>query len=291
MARRIADKFKEWEAACDARFEALKANEEELNRLFIDIYGLSGELTPDVEEKYVTVRRAQLQRDIKSLLSYAVGCIFGRYSHQTDGIVYAGGEGGDHWEWNEDNIVIVSEEETFDNDLARLVFKWVETVYGRETLEDNLQFIADALGGKGTPREVIRQYLLSGFYADHLKMYQKRPIYWLFSSGKKNGFKALVYMHRYTPDLLSRLRTDYVRVQSERYRLQARMIEESLSEATPADKAKRQKKLAKLHEQEAEMSQFDERLCDLAQRHIAIDLNDGVKRNYAKLASVLEPVK
>ena len=170
MSKLIADKFKEWEAECDARFNQLKANEEELNRIFIDIYGLQDELTPEVEDKDVTVRKADLQREIKSLISYAIGCIFGRYSLDVEGLAFAGGE------WDEskyktvipdaDNILPICDDDYFEDDLANKIFKWVETVYGKETLEENLRFIADALGGKGTAREVIRNYLLNGFYAD-----------------------------------------------------------------------------------------------------------------------------
>ena len=312
MAHLIADKYKQWEAECDARFNQLKANEEELNRIFIEIYGLQDELTPEVEDRDVTVRKAELQREIKSLISYAVGCIFGRYSHYVEGLVYAGGD------WNaaeaklrgirqealgnrqeaveflmpdRDNILPICDDEYFDDDLANRIFKWVEIVYGKETLEENLRFIADALGGKGTAREVIRNYLLNDFYADHLKIYQKRPIYWQFSSGKKNGFKALIYMHRYQPDLLARMRTDYVHEQQERYRTQLTMLEDAAASATPSDKVKLNKKIAKLKDQALEIAQFEEKIHHLADQMITIDLDDGVKVNYAKFDGVVEKIK
>lgn len=295
MSRLIADKFKEWEDECNARFNQLKANEEELNRIFIDIYGLQDELTPEVEDKDVTVRKADLQREIKSLISYAIGCIFGRYSLDVEGLAFAGGE------WDEskyktvipdaDNILPICDDDYFEDDLANKIFKWVETVYGKETLEENLRFIADALGGKGTAREVIRNYLLNGFYADHLKIYQKRPIYWLFSSGKKNGFKALIYMHRYQPDLLARMRTDYVHEQQERYRTQLTMLEESAGSASPSEKVKLNKNIAKLKDQALEISQYEEKIHHLADQMISIDLDDGVKLNYAKFQDVLEKIK
>lgn len=309
MSRLIADKFKEWEAECDARFNQLKANEEELNRIFIDIYGLQDELTPEVDEKDVTVRKADLQREIKSLISYAIGCIFGRYSHYIDGLLYAGGEWQDAIERlegirqeaigssdeifvpDEDNILPICDDEYFDDDLANKIFKWVEVVYGKETLEENLKFIAEALGGKGTPREVIRNYLLNGFYADHLKIYQKRPIYWLFSSGKKNGFKALIYMHRYQPDLLARMRTDYVHEQQERYRTQLTMLEESVDSAAPSERVRINKQIAKLRDQSLEIQKFEEKVHHLADQMISIDLDDGVKVNYAKFQDVLEKIK
>lgn len=287
--------YEYWEKKSLERFVQLKANEEELNRIFIDIYGLQDELTPEVEEKDVTVRKADLQREIKSLISYAIGCIFGRYSLDVEGLAFAGGE------WDEskyktvipdaDNILPICDDDYFEDDLANKIFKWVETVYGKETLEENLRFIADALGGKGTAREVIRNYLLNGFYADHLKIYQKRPIYWLFSSGKKNGFKALIYMHRYQPDLLARMRTDYVHEQQERYRTQLSMLEESIASASPSEKVKLNKSIAKLKDQALEISQYEEKIHHLADQMISIDLDDGVKVNYAKFQDVLEKIK
>lgn len=295
MARLIADKFKEWEAECEARFNQLKANEEELNRIFIEIYGLQDELTPEVEDRDVTVRKAELQREIKSLISYAIGCIFGRYSLDVEGLCYAGGE----WDASKyttiipdaDNILPICDDEYFDDDLLGKIVNFVEVVYGKETLEENLRFIADALGGKGTAREVIRNYLLNGFYADHLKTYQKRPIYWQFSSGKKNGFKALIYMHRYQPDLLARMRTDYVHEQQERYRTQLTMLEDAVMTAAPSEKVKLNKKIAKLKDQTLEIAQFEEKIHHLADQMIAIDLDDGVKVNYAKFQDVLEKLK
>ena len=204
--------YENWKNQCEKRFNQLKANEEELNRIFIDIYGLQDELTPEVEDKDVTVRKADLQRDIHSFISYAVGCMFGRYSLDVDGLVFAGGE----WDSSKyvsfipdvDNIIPITDEEYFSDDIVGRFVEFVRVVYGDNTLEENLNFIAQALGNKGdTSREVIRNYFIKDFYVDHLKVYQKRPIYWLFDSGKKNGFKALVYMHRYQPDTIARIRT------------------------------------------------------------------------------------
>lgn len=295
MSRLIADKFKEWEAECDARFNQLKANEEELNRIFIEIYGLQDELTPEVEDRDVTVRKAELQREIKSLISYAIGCIFGRYSLDVEGLCYAGGQ----WDASKyktiipdaDNILPICDDEYFDDDLLGKIVNFVEVVYGKETLEENLRFIANALGGKGTPREVIRNYLLNGFYADHLKTYQKRPIYWQFSSGKKNGFKALIYMHRYQPDLLARMRTDYVHEQQERYRTQIQMLEDSTQTAAPSERVKLNKQITKLKDQALEIQKYEEKIHHLADQMISIDLDDGVKVNYAKFQDVLEKIK
>ena len=295
MGRLISDKYKEWEAECEARFNKIKANEEELNRIFIDIYGLQDELTPEVEDKDVTVRKADLTREIKSLISYAVGCMFGRYSLDVDGLAYAGGE----WDSTKyksfipdpDNIIPVCDDEYFEDDIVGRFVDFVRVVYGEDTLEENLKFIAYALGGKGTAREVIRSYFINGFYADHVKIYQKRPIYWLFSSGKKNGFKALIYLHRYQPDLLARMRTDYVHEQQERYRTQLRMLDDSLAKASASEKVRLNKQIAKLKDQALEIQQYEEKIHHLADQMIAIDLDDGVKVNYARFQDVLEKIK
>lgn len=300
MARLIEEKYKEWEAECDARFNQLKANEEELNRIFIEIYDLKDELSPDVEEKDVTVRKANLQREIRSLISYAVGCMFGRYSVDVEGLCYAGGE----WDASkyktiipdEDNIIPICDDDYFEDDIVGKFIDFVRKVYGEETLEQNLAFIADALGGKGTSREVIRNYFLNNFYADHCSTYSvtgsgKRPIYWLFSSGKKNGFKALIYMHRYKPDLLARMRTDYVHEQQERYRTQIQMLEDSIQSASTSDRVKINKTISKLKDQSLEIQKYEEKIHHLADQMINVDLDDGVKVNYAKLQDVLEKIK
>ena len=300
MARLIADKYKEWEAECEARFNQLKANEEELNRIFIEIYGLQDELTPDVEERDVTVRKADLQREIKSLISYAVGCMFGRYSVDVEGLCYAGGE----WDASKyqtiipdaDNIIPICDDDYFDDDIVGKFVDFVRKVYGDETLEQNLRFIADALGGKGTSREVIRNYFINDFFTDHCSTYSvtgsgKRPIYWLFSSGKKNGFKALIYMHRYQPDLLARMRTDYVHEQQERYRTQIQMLEDSAQNAAPSERVKLNKQITKLKDQALEIQKYEEKIHHLADQMITIDLDDGGKVNYAKFQDVLEKIK
>lgn len=300
MARLISDKYKEWEAECEARFNQLKANEEELNRIFIEIYGLQDELTPEVEDKDVTVRKADLTREIKSLISYAVGCMFGRYSVDVEGLCYAGGE----WDASkyktiipdDDNIIPICDDYYFDDDIVGRFVDFVRKVYGEETLEENLRFIADALGGKGTPREIIRSYFLNNFFKDHCSTYSvtgsgKRPIYWLFSSGKKNGFKALIYMHRYKPDCLAKIRTDYVHEQQERYRTQLKTLEDKAINASPSELVKINKEIKKFREQAQEIQQYEEKIHHLADQMIEIDLDDGVKVNYAKFQDVLEKIK
>ena len=291
----IAEAFNQWQAECDDRFNHLKSNEEELNRIFIDIYGLQDELTPEVEDKDVTVRKADLGRDIRSFISYAVGCMFGRYSLDVDGLAYAGGE----WDASKyvsfaadkDNIIPICDDEYFEDDIVGLFVEFVKTVYGADTLDENLKFISDALGGKGQPKDVIRNYFLSDFYSDHCKIYQKRPIYWLFDSGKKNGFKALIYMHRYQPDTIARIRTDYVHEQQARYRTAIADLEQRIANASTGERVKLNRKLTTLQAQDTEIRTYEEKIHHLADQMIFIDLDDGVKKNYAIFQDVLAKIK
>lgn len=291
----IAEAFDQWQAECDDRFNQLKTNEEELNRIFIDIYGLQDELTPEVEDKDVTVRKADLGRDIRFFISYAVGCMFGRYSLDVDGLAYAGGE----WDASKyasfaadkDNIIPICDDEYFEDDIVGLFVEFVKTVYGAETLDENLKFIADALGGKGQPKDVIRNYFLSDFYSDHCKIYQKRPIYWLFDSGKKNGFKALIYMHRYQPDTIARIRTDYVHEQQARYRTAIADLEQRIANASTGERVKLNRKLTTLQAQDTEIRTYEEKIHHLADQMLSIDLDDGVKKNYAIFQDVLAKIK
>lgn len=291
----ISESFDKWSLDCEERFNTLKSNEEELNRLFIDIYGLQNELVPEVEDKDVTFRKADLTRDIKNFISYAVGCMFGRYSLDVDGLAFAGGE-WDNTKYksfipSEHNIIPISDDEYFKDDITERFISFVKTVYGEETLEENLQFIADALGGKGSPREIIRKYFINDFFADHCKIYQKRPIYWLFDSGKKNGFKALIYMHRYQPDTIARIRTDYVHEQQNRYRTAISDIEQRMSAASTSERVKLTKELRKLNEQADELLAYEEKIHHLADQMISIDLDDGVKNNYEIFKDVLAKIK
>ena len=349
----ITEAYTAWKSDCEARFLQLKVNEEELNRIFIDIYGLQDELSPDVADKDVTVHRVfdtkddvpesmkgsnyvrTLRDEVVSFISYAVGCMFGRYSLHKDGIVYAGGD------WSEkygsyngtfddlkeytfaetgnftngelskkfcylrsedkkplfcyhvdyDNIIPICDDEYFEDDIVGLFVKFVKTVYGEDTLEENLKFIADALGGKGTSREVIRKYFMDEFYKDHCKTYQKRPIYWLFDSGKKNGFKCLIYMHRYQPDTIARIRTDYVHEQQSRYRTAIAGLESRIDEVGTSERVKLKKQLDTLQAQATEIREYEEKIHHLADQMIHIDLDDGVKANYAKFQDVLAKIK
>ena len=310
----IKDKFSAWEKECDERFNTLKANEEELNRIFIGIYGLQEELPPEAADKDIAVRKADLVREIKSLISYAVGCMLGRYTIYKEGLFYAGG----HWDYDskvgllsnlarecgsspqnpsgiflpdKDNIIPICGDEYFTDDIVGRFVEFISKAYGEEALEENLKFIADVLSGNGSSREVIRNYFIKDFCKDHIQAYKKRPIYWQFDSGKKNGFKALVYMHRYTPDLPARMRTDYVHEQQERYSTALSQIENDMKNANKKDKARLTKQQSKIKEQADELARFEEKIHHLADMNISIDLDDGVKVSYAKFKDVLVKVK
>ena len=318
----LSEAFTQWQTECDDRFNRLKANEEELNRIFIDIYGLQDELTPEVEDKDVTVRKADLQRDIKSLLSYAVGCMFGRYSTYKDGLLFAGepyslqafvdkmnerpgtisSEELERAYRNEgivvdemffpdaDNVIPITDEEYLDDDIVSRLCAWLKAVYGADTLEANLDYIAKALGNKGsTSREIIRNYFLNDFFKDHCQTYSvtgsgKRPIYWLFDSGKQNGFKALVYLHRYTPDTIGNLRIDYLHKMQRVYESEINRMQDMMNHSGNArEVAAASKRKDKLAKQLKECREYDEKISHLALSRIELDLDDGVKVNYRKL--------
>lgn len=322
MATLLQEKYEARKAEVNERFEQLRANEEELNRIFAKIYNMEGEVPIEVEDKYVSVARifdtadeipesykgnkyVRTKRDeITSLISYAVGCMFGRYSLDVDGLVLADQgatvddylakmPNSDHVTFmpDSDNVLPITDDEYFDDDIVRYFIDFVRTVYGEETLEQNLAFIAEALGGKGTSREVIRTYFLKDFFKDHCQTYKKRPIYWLFDSGKKNGFKCLVYMHRYQPDLLARIRTDYVHEQQERYRAQIGYANDALVSVERGERVRLDKRIKKLNDQLKETIAYEEKLHHLADQMIKIDLDDGVKVNYAKFQDVLAKIK
>ena len=294
MGRLIADKYNEWANKCNDRFNQLKANEEELNRIFIDIYGLQDELTPEVEDKDVTVRKAELKRDIKSLLSYAVGCMFGRYSLDVEGLAYAGGDWDDSkyqsFIPDKDNVIPITDEEYLEDDIVARLITWLKVVYGEDTLEQNLDFIANALGNKGdSSRAIIRNYFLNDFFEDHCQTYSvtgsgKRPIYWLFDSGKQNGFKALIYLHRYDADTIGNLRVDYLHRIQRIYESEISRMQDTIDNSTNnRDIAQATKRKEKLTKQLKECREYDEKIGHLALSRIKLDLDDGVKVNYKKL--------
>ena len=316
-SRTISDSYHSWVFECEQRFMGLKANEEELNRIFIDIYGLQDELTSEVLEKDVTVHRVydskedvpesmkgsayiRTKRDeIVSLLSYAIGCMFGRYSLDSEGLAYAGGE------WDEfkytafkpdtDNIIPLTDEEYLDDDIITRLCTWLKVVYGENTLEENLDFIAKALGNKGnTSREIIRNYFLNDFFKDHCQTYSvtgsgKRPIYWLFDSGKQNGFKALIYLHRYNADTVGNLRIDYLHRMQRIYESEiGRMLDTIDHSSNAREVAAATKRKEKLQKQLKECREYDEKIAHLALSRIELDLDDGVKVNYRKLQTAAD---
>ena len=301
-----------WKKTCEYRFEKLKANEEELNRIFIDIYGLQDELTPEVADKDITVHRVfdtkddvpesmqgssyvRTKRDeIVSLLSYAVGCMFGRYSLDVEGLAYAGGDWDDGkyktFLPDRDGILPITDEEYLEDDIVSRLCDWLKAAYGADTLEENLDFIAGALGGKGnSSREIIRSYFLKDFFKDHCKTYQKRPIYWLFDSGKQNGFKALIYLHRYTPDTIGNLRVDYLHKMQRVYESEINRMQDMIDHSTNArEVAASTKRKEKLQKQLKECRDYDEMIAHLALSRIKLDLDDGVKVNYRKMQTAAD---
>lgn len=291
----IQDIYNKWKEESKIRFEQLKKNEERLNDIFITIYRLNDTLDSQVNENEISVYRADVSRDVKSLISYAVGCMFGRYSLKTAGLIIpsTGWENADNTVYpiDRDNIIPICDDDYFADDIVGRFVDFVKVVYGEKNLEENLRFIANALGGKGSSREVIRNYFISGFYENHLKVYQRRPIYWLFDSGKKNGFKCLIYMHRYQQDTIARVRTDYVHEQQSRYRTAIADLEQRIENATGSERVKLSKQLTKLQDQADEVRVYEEKLHHLADQMIEIDLDDGVKHNYALFKDVLAKIK
>lgn len=312
-----------WETECKDAFKQLKYNEEELNKIFIDIYGLQDELTPEVEDKDITIRKADRERDIRSFISYAVGCMFGRYSIDAEGLIYAGGDFSDKWKvesdkwkvrnlekdkednlisdsWVDatfipdvDNIIPITEDEYFEDDIVSRFIEFVKVVYGVETLEENLDFIAESLGVKAneTSRQTIRRYFLKEFYKDHLKVYQKRPIYWMFDSGKNDGFKALVYMHRYNESTVAKLRTDYLHSLQRKYEAEILRLQ-AVAESTTLsarEKTQAKKNIDKINKKIEECKLYDQVVAHVANERISIDLDDGVKHNYGLFQGIKVP--
>ncbi|MEW6234212.1 MAG: BREX-1 system adenine-specific DNA-methyltransferase PglX [Candidatus Omnitrophota bacterium] len=285
--------YENWASFAEKQFQQLKANEEELNRIFIDIYGLQDELTPDVPDEEITIRKANRERDVKSFLSYAVGCMLGRYSLGQEGLAYAGGEfdPGKYKTFpaDMDNIIPILDADYFEDDIVGRFAKFLKAAFGSESFHENLQFIAAALGQKNneTPMECVRRYFVNQFYKDHVQTYKKRPIYWLFTSGKLKAFNALVYMHRYDASTLSRMRTDYLHELQGKIEIRLQQLEGTANGGqenakSPREKQAAQKEIARLRKQQEEMRQYDEKLRHHADRRIEIDLDDGVAVNYAK---------
>lgn len=292
MGRLISDKFKQWEEECQQRFNTLKSNEEELNKIFIEIYGLQDELTPEVADKDVTVRLAEKEREIKSLISYMIGLIMGRYSLDVEGLVYAGGEWDSTkyitYKPDDDGIVPIYSKLGMSDSLTARIIALIKHVYGEDTYRQNIDFIAEALGKKQneSSEETLNRYLCDDFYGEHLKIYQKRPIYWMFSSGKNNGFKCLIYLHRYNEDTLARINSKYFLNESARLKRELEEISIQLQTAEGRDRLRLDKEKKLIDAKYKEMIEYGQVLDHMANQYIQLNLDDGVKVNYAKFQGI-----
>lgn len=304
-ATTIEQAFENWENFAENQFYKLKANEEELNRIFIDVYGLQDEISPEVDKEDVTVSRADRERDIKSFISYAVGCMFGRYSTDVDGLIYAGGHWEDKWklvdgQWrvrgtqasfapDGDNVITILTDVYFEDDIVSRFVEFVSITFGAENLEENLDYIAQSLGKRAseTSRETIRRYFLRDFYRDHVKMYRKLPIYWLFSSGKRDGFKALIYMHRYDESTVAKIRTEYLHNLQGAYDTEISRIDLILeSDVSIRERNQARKKKEIIQKQIEECAEYDQVIGHIANQRLQIDLDDGVGENYSKFQDI-----
>ena len=294
----IRDSLANWNTYTYQQRSLLKHNEEELNKIFIDIYGLNDELTPEVDDNDITIRKEDKVRDIKSFISYAVGCMFGRYSLDKDGVIFAGETFDENnyktFNADNDNIIPITDEAYFSDDIVERFKTFIKTIYGDNTFNENMDFIAEALGKKGTEtsEETIRRYFVNDFFNDHCKIYQKRPIYWLLDSGKKNGFKALIYMHRYNENLIPKARLDYLhKVQTTYEKLLSDVNYKLTTDLLMVDKKDAQKRQADLNAKLQEIKEYDEKIAHIANQRISIDLDDGVKVNYEKFKEILAKIK
>jgi hypothetical protein len=293
--------FEQWQTQNRAAIDEMKRLEEENNRLFIEAYGLQDELSPDVPEEQITLVRADREKDSVRLISYSIGCMMGRYSLDEAGLIYAHAGNGDFaperyqtFAADDDGIVPLTDEFWFDDDAAQRLNEFLQTVWGAESLENNKNWLSESIGQKTseTADETLRRYLASNFYKDHLQTYKKRPIYWLFSSGKQGAFQALVYLHRYNESTLARMRNHYVVPLMGRLQNRIEMLEKDRDAATsPASKNKIGKEIERFNKKKIELSAFDEKLRHYADMRISLDLDDGVKVNYGKFGDLLAEVK
>ncbi|WP_218698252.1 BREX-1 system adenine-specific DNA-methyltransferase PglX [Acinetobacter harbinensis] len=293
--------FNTWQQQNADAVAEMKCLEEENNKLFIEAYGLQDELTPDVPDEQITLTRADREKDSQRLVSYALGCMMGRYSLDEPGLIYAhaGNQDFDASRYQKfpadaDGIIPLTEMHWFEDDATHRIQEFLTAVWGKDTLEANMQWLAESLDKKAneTAEDTIRRYLASKFYKDHLQTYKKRPIYWLFSSGKQGAFQALVYLHRYNESTLARMRTEYVMPLISKMTAYANSLETSKETSDSAAEIKRkEKELQNLHKQQAELSTFEEKLRHYADQRITLDLDDGVKVNYGKFGDLLAEVK
>lgn len=291
--------YKILEKHAENQFRQLQQNEEELNKILIELYDLQGELAPEVSDKEVTIRRADRVRDTKSFLSYCIGLMMGRYSLDVEGLVYAGGD----WDVSKyktfqpdsDGIIPLTDTEYFEDDIVTRLQELLVIMFGQDTLAENLRWLAESLTMKNneTPVERLRRYFFDEFYSDHCKIYQKRPIYWMADSGKKKGFRALFYLHRYTPETLATMRFSYVQNLQEKLSQEQKRLDQDLvnPDLTAAMKKRYNKQLTTIKAQQDELIDFDKKMAELANQRIALDLDDGVVVNYKKIESVLAKIK
>jgi type II restriction/modification system DNA methylase subunit YeeA len=279
--------------------------EMEANKYWSIAFALEDELSTDVPESQITLARADREKDCQRLISYAIGCMMGRYSLDEPGLIYAhaGNVGFDASRYatfpaDADGIVPLTEELWFTDDAASRVREFLLAVWGADTLEENMAWLAESLGKKSTggasetPDETIRRYLADKFFKDHLQTYKKRPIYWLFSSGKQGAFQALVYLHRYTEGTLARLRAEYVVPLTGKMQSRIDMLQkDALAASSTAARNKLNKDVEKLKKKHAELLAYDEQLRHYADMRITLDLDDGVKVNYGKFGDLLDGVK
>jgi len=292
MSKLLSEKFSSWESECKDRFQKVKDNEETLNKMFIDIYGLNGEIDYEVSDDDITIRLADKEREIKSLISYLVGIEMGRYSLDVEGLAYAGGE------WNpmnyvtyqpdDDGIIPIYTQLGMADGLTARIIKLIKHIYGEDTYRENIEFIAEALGKNQneSAEETLNRYLNYGFYADHLKTYQKRPIYWMFSSGKNDAFKCLVYLHRYNEDTLAKINSKYFLNESARLNVEVNETRTLLEAADGREKLRLDKQMKLLNARQKEMIEYGQVLDHMANQYINLDLDDGVKVNYAKFQGI-----
>lgn len=294
----IKDSYNNWKEKCNENFIKMKKNEERINYLFNQIYNITDEIDEKVKDKWITAYVPSEKEEIKSFISYAVGCMLGRYSLDKKGIAFAGGKfnANDYTTFQADNdgIIPLTDEEYFEDDIISRFCDFLSVLYGKEYLDENLEFIANAIGKKGaeTSKECLRNYFLNDFYIEHCKKYQKSPIYWLFDSGKDNGFKALIYVHRYQRDMIAKIRMDYLHKLQKKYETLIDSIDIRMSEITSvADEKKQQKRKQKYTKQLNETRKYDEKIKHIADKNIEIDLDDGVIINYAKFKDILAKIK
>ena len=293
--------FNTWQQQNADAVAEMKRLEEENNKLFIDAYGLQDELTPDVQDEQITLTRADREKDSQRLVSYAIGCMMGRYSLDEPGLIYAhaGNQNFDASRYqtfpaDADGIIPLTEMHWFEDDATHRIREFLAAVWGKDTLDANMQWLAESLDKKAseTAEDTIRRYLASKFYKDHMQTYKKRPIYWLFSSGKQGAFQALVYLHRYNESTLARMRTEYVMPLISKMAAMVNSLQSEIENSDSAAEIKRiEKELQNLHKQQAELSSFEEKLRHYADQRISLDLDDGVKVNYGKFGDLLAEVK